>query len=68
LANLEPGVTELHIQPAIDTPEVRALTPNADQWIDDLAFATDGPLAAALERSGATLIGYHDLRRAMRGA
>jgi predicted glycoside hydrolase/deacetylase ChbG (UPF0249 family) len=67
LANLQPGVTELHIQPAIDTPEVRALTTNADQWIDDLAFATDGSLASALERSGATLIGYRDLRRAMRG-
>jgi predicted glycoside hydrolase/deacetylase ChbG (UPF0249 family) len=67
LADLQPGVTELHIQPAIDTPEVRALTTNADQWIDDLAFATDGSLASALERSGATLIGYRDLRRAMRG-
>jgi len=67
LANLQPGVTELHIQPAIDTPEVRALTTNAEQWIDDLAFATDGSLAAALDASGATIIGYRDLRAAMRG-
>jgi chitin disaccharide deacetylase len=66
LANLQPGVTELHIQPAIDTPEVRALTTNAEQWIDDLAFATDGSLAAALDASGATIIGYRDLRAAMR--
>ena len=62
LANLQPGVTELHIQPAIDTPEVRALTTNAEQWIDDLAFATDGSLEAALAASGATVIGYRDLR------
>ena len=66
LANLQPGVTELHIQPAIDTPEVRALTTNAEQWIDDFAFATDGSLETALEASGATIIGYRDLRAAMR--
>jgi predicted glycoside hydrolase/deacetylase ChbG (UPF0249 family) len=66
LDGLQPGVTELHIQPAIDTPEVRALTANAEQWIDDLAFATDGTLAAALDASGATPIGYRDLRSAMR--
>jgi hypothetical protein len=66
LDSLQPGVTELHIQPAIDTPEVRALTANAEQWIDDLAFATDGTLAAALDASGATPIGYRDLRSAMR--
>ena len=66
LANLQPGVTELHIQPAIDTPEVRALTTNAEQWIDDLALATDGSLETALAASGATIIGYRDLRAAMR--
>ena len=67
LARLEPGVTELHIQPAIDTPEVRALTGNADAWIDDLEFATEGPdLRSALDTAGATLIGYRELRAAMR--
>ena len=50
---LQPGVTEIHIQPAADTPEVRALTDHAEQWIDDLAFATDGSLAAAIEASAA---------------
>jgi predicted glycoside hydrolase/deacetylase ChbG (UPF0249 family) len=66
LRNLQPGVTELHIQPAIDTPEVRALTPHADQWIDDLTFATDGTLASELDAAGAQLIGYRDLRALMR--
>jgi hypothetical protein len=66
LAALEPGVTEIHIQPAADTPEVRALTTNAEQWIDDLAFATDGSLAEALAASGATPIGFRELRTAMR--
>jgi predicted glycoside hydrolase/deacetylase ChbG (UPF0249 family) len=67
LAQLAPGVTEIHIQPAIDTPEVRALTPLAPAWIDDLAFATDGGLAAAIEASGAVPIGYRELRALMRG-
>jgi len=69
LLHLEPGVTELHVQPAIDTPEVRALTPHAEQWIDDLEFVAAGDdLRTALARADATLIGYRDLRAAMRAA
>jgi chitin disaccharide deacetylase len=67
LARLEPGVTELHVQPAIDTPEVRALTPNAEQWIDDLELVVGHDLELALDRAGATLIGYRELRAVMRG-
>jgi len=67
LARLEPGVTELHVQPVIDTPEVRALTDHAEQWIDDLEFVTDGgELRSALDGAGANLIGYRELRAAMR--
>ncbi len=67
LANLAPGVTELHVQPAIDTLEVRALTPSAEEWIDDLDFVTNDPaLPAAIEAAGAVLIGYRDLRKVMR--
>ena len=66
LDDLDAGVTEIHIQPAIDTPEVRALTPNADSWIDDLALALDPALPRRIEEVGATLIGYRELRTAMR--
>jgi predicted glycoside hydrolase/deacetylase ChbG (UPF0249 family) len=67
LASLAPGVTELHVQPAIDTLEVRALTPSADEWIDDLDFVTNDPgLPAAIDAAGAVLIGYRELRSAMR--
>ncbi len=66
LQNLQSGVTELHVQPAIDTPEVRALTTHADQWIDDHAFVTDPDLAIEIERVGARLIGYRELRDSMR--
>jgi predicted glycoside hydrolase/deacetylase ChbG (UPF0249 family) len=67
LDHLTPGVTELHVQPAIDTPEVQALTPHAAQWVDDLELVTGGPqLREALDRAGAVLIGYRELRAAMR--
>jgi predicted glycoside hydrolase/deacetylase ChbG (UPF0249 family) len=65
--SLQPGVTEIHVQPAIDTPEVRALTDAAAGWIDDLRLVTQDPvLEALLAESGATLIGYRRLRDAMR--
>ena len=69
LAALRPGVTEIHVQPAIDTPEVRAISPAAGGWIDDLHMVTaDERLAALIAGSGAELIGYRQLREAMRTA
>jgi hypothetical protein len=66
LASLEPGVTEIHVQPSIDTAEVRALGEVATGWIDDLALATSDELRSAVTASGAVLIGYRELRDAMR--
>lgn len=67
IASLQPGVTEIHVQPAIDTPEVRALGETATGWIDDLALiTTDAELRTALTNSGAVLIGYRELRDVMR--
>ncbi len=64
---LQPGVTEIHVQPAIDTLEVRALTDAAVGWIDDYELVTNDPqLEKLLADSGATLIGYRQLRDAMR--
>ena len=65
-ASLEPGVTEIHVQPSIDTAEVRALGEVATGWIDDLALATSDELRHAVTASGAVLIGYRELRDAMR--
>jgi predicted glycoside hydrolase/deacetylase ChbG (UPF0249 family) len=63
VGNLAAGVTELHIQPAIDTAEVRAISPMAAGWIDDFALArAGGELDQLLERSGAIRIGYRALR------
>ena len=61
---LRPGVTELYVHPAIDTPELRALTP--DDWagrVDDHDLVvTDRTLRTMLDRAGAHLIGYRELR------
>jgi predicted glycoside hydrolase/deacetylase ChbG (UPF0249 family) len=67
IRDLAPGVTEIHVQPAIDTPEVRALSPAATAWIDDLALVVDDTkLPTLLAEAGAVLIGYAELRDAMR--
>lgn len=64
---LGPGVTEIHIQPSIDTPEVHELAGEvSDGWIADLELATSDELTKALERAGATMIGFRELRTAMR--
>ena len=66
IATLQPGVTEIHVQPAADTPEVRALGDHTQGWIADLELATSNELHDRLADSGAVLIGYRDLRTAMR--
>ena len=67
LRTLQPGVTEVHVQPAADTPEVHVLTPSADEWIGDLHLMTaDAEVAELIRDSGAVLTGYRALRDAMR--
>jgi chitin disaccharide deacetylase len=67
LAELPEGVTEIHVQPALDTAEVRALSNDAEGWIDDYNLVVHDPaLRHAITTSGAVLIGYRDLRDAMR--
>ncbi len=66
-SNLQPGVTEIHVQPVIDSPEVRALTSDAAAFVDDYLLMTrDAELPAAIAASGAVLIGYRQLRDVMR--
>ncbi|WP_040492851.1 ChbG/HpnK family deacetylase [Ilumatobacter nonamiensis] len=67
VANLQPGVTEIHVQPAIDTPEVRAFAGDlADGWINDLALVQSDELSDALDAAGAVMIGFRELRDVMR--
>jgi len=63
LFDLAPGVTELYVHPAADTPELRALTPDWAARVDDLHLVChDSQTKAMLARSGVTLIGYRELR------
>lgn len=63
---LQPGVTEIHVQPAIDSPEVQALGTHTRGWVDDLELVTGDDLRARLDAAGAVMVGYRALRRAMR--
>ena len=57
--DLQPGVTEIHVQPAIDTPEVRALTDGARRGSTTTSWSpTSHACATLLAAVGATLIGY----------
>ncbi len=67
LNRLEPGITELRVRPAADTAELRAITEGwASQVADHYLVTSDWTFRSALERSGAELIGYRQLRTAQR--
>ena len=67
LADLRPGVTEIALDPAIDTDELRALAPDWASRVDhhDL-LAHDHDLRALLDRAGVVLVGYRALRELQR--
>ena len=63
LDSVEPGITELHLHPAVDTPELRALATDWRARVDDHAMVCDDDvLPKALDAAGVTLIGYRALR------
>lgn len=65
--NLQPGVTELQLQPAADRPELRAITPAWANRVEDLhALTTDTEVRMAVERTSVELLSHRDLRDAMR--
>ncbi len=67
LDQLRPGVTEVAVHPAVDSPELEALAPDWGARVDDLRLlAGNGPLAAALAVAKVHLIGYRPLRDLMR--
>jgi predicted glycoside hydrolase/deacetylase ChbG (UPF0249 family) len=67
LGNVEPGVTEVVLRPAVDTAELRALAPDWPSRVDDHDLVTSGSsLAALAKRAGVRLIGYRELREIQR--
>jgi predicted glycoside hydrolase/deacetylase ChbG (UPF0249 family) len=63
LFELRPGVTEVYVHPAIDTPELRAFAPDWAARVDDHDLVVrDHTIRTLAERAGVTLIGYRPLR------
>ncbi len=61
--DLQPGVTELHVHPALDTPEQRAFDPAWSHRVDDHHLVCfDTHLPDVLARAGVERIGYRALR------
>jgi chitin disaccharide deacetylase len=67
VTSLEPGVTEVTLHPAVDTPELRAITTDWQARVaDEVLLVADRGLDQVVEKAGAVLIGYRPLREAMR--
>jgi predicted glycoside hydrolase/deacetylase ChbG (UPF0249 family) len=68
LATLRPGVTEMHLHPAVDSAELQSLAP--DDWaarVDDHhMICRETWVSEAVAAAGATLIGYRRLRELAR--
>jgi predicted glycoside hydrolase/deacetylase ChbG (UPF0249 family) len=65
--DLRPGVTEMYVHPAADTPELRALAPDWANRVDDHHLVNhDTGLRTMIERSGVKLIGFRELRALQR--
>lgn len=67
LHELPVGVTEIHLHPAVDTPEQRAFDDDWSRRVDDhhlLCFNTDLPVL--LKRSGVEVIDFRRLRELQR--
>lgn len=63
LFDLRPGVTEVYLHPAVDTDELRASHPDWAGRVEDHAFLCHDPsLRDLIDRAGATLIGFRELR------
>lgn len=67
IAAIGPGLTLLRVNPAADTPELRAIdTDVKDRLRDASVTSARGVVEAALADSGVTPVGYRALRDAMR--
>jgi hypothetical protein len=67
LGELPPGVSEVRVHPAIDTPELRALTPDWAARVDDHDLVTGHTTLRSLaQRAGVVFVGYRALRELQR--
>ena len=63
---LEAGLTHFIIHPSIDTPELRAITPDWECRVANYRVFMSDEFKGRLERENIRLIGYRGIREAMR--
>ncbi|MHB1930829.1 MAG: ChbG/HpnK family deacetylase [Acidimicrobiales bacterium] len=67
LVDLRPGVTEVVLRPATDSPDLRSVAPDWPARVEDLDLARTSDTMRALARgAGVRLIGWRNLRAAQR--
>ncbi|MCL5948038.1 MAG: polysaccharide deacetylase family protein [Actinobacteria bacterium] len=66
IPQLQPGVTEAYLHPAIDSSELRAFAPDWKARVDDYELLTHDPqIREELDRHTVQLIGYRALKELM---
>ncbi len=66
LDSVEPGITYFILHPAVDTPELRAITPNWQARVGDYEAFTSDAMQRYLKESNLHVIQFRALRDAMR--
>jgi predicted glycoside hydrolase/deacetylase ChbG (UPF0249 family) len=66
LSELKPGLTHFILHPSIDTPELRAITPDWECRVENYKVFLSDELKKHLEKEDIKLIGYRQVREAMR--
>jgi predicted glycoside hydrolase/deacetylase ChbG (UPF0249 family) len=62
VSNLEPGITHFIIHPSLDTPELRAITPDWQSRVADYQTFIDDELRQHLNNIGVQVISYNTLK------
>jgi hypothetical protein len=66
--DLPPGLTYMLVHPALDTPELRAMTDDWQQRLADYETFMSSELRDYVKRRGIQVIGWRPLREAIRAA
>ncbi len=64
--DLQPGLTHFILHPSIDTPELRAITPDWESRVANYNLFKSDAFKQLLEAEDIQLVGYREVREAMR--
>lgn len=62
IRNIEPGITEIAIHPAMDSEELRAIKPDWDVRVADFKFFNSSSFFRLLEENSIVLASYHQTK------